>query len=465
MLVIEMITYGSALWLGLYLIGRDPNKPQLRYTGLGLVVYAFSVAAMSLAAVSPSTVAAAWLARLHWSLLFLPAIFWLGAMIYLLPEAGSARERLERVWQIGGSAMAVGLVGLGLTTPLIYEITPQSAQPGPAYPIFVVLLALCLGATVALIIRAYRAASSKIPLGLLLAALIFFGLSLGLMLTPLDWLPREWLVLGVSVDLAILGLVIAVLDAFEEGETLLPDFFRSLDGALLFVLIFAGPVGMTMLLATGVSFPLLTLLVINTGAAIAVQIFADPLQNSLDRVAFAAFPGLRRARADLRSAASVLPRLNDALDVEKLDDDEFVRLTRRTLSHLGNLPRLASSPLTRLPIIDSRLAERDAPDNTLERAAELKRLLAESITQLKPPTEDPFGTTEEWRHYNALYFPYVEGLRPYSRRAEHDDLNPTATEALDWFRTYVPERTLYNWQNAAARLIAQHLREQNGGGE
>lgn len=465
MLVLEIITYALALWLGLYLIGRDPAKPQLRYAGIGLAAYAFSLAGMTLATVSPSAMVAAWLTRLHWSLLFLPAIFWLGAMIYLLPAEAPEREWLSQWWQIGGPTLAGILVGLGLMTNLIYHITPEVAQPGRLYPIFVALLGLCLGATVAVIVRAYRATSTKTPLGLLLVALIFFGLSLGMMLTPFDWLPRSWFMLGMSVDLAILGIVIAVLDAFEEGETFLPDFFRSLDGALLFVLIFVGPVVATLLLATGPTLPMLTLVLINTGAAIAVQIFADPLQNSLDRVAFAAFPGLRRARAELRTAASVLPRLNEAFDMNGLAEDEFIRLTRRTLSHLGNLPRLATSPLTRLPIIDSRLAKRDAPDNTLERAAELKRLLAESIAQLKPSTEEAFGTTEEWRHYNALYFPYIEGLRPYSRRTEYDDLNPTTAEALDWFRTYVPERTLYNWQNAAAKLVAQDLREKNGSGE
>ena len=465
MLILEIVTYILALWLGLYLLGRDPTKPQLRYAGLGLTVYAFSVAAMTLASAAPSSAVALGLTRLHWLLLFMPAIFWLGAMIYLLPEETVARERLGRWWPIGGSALVAVLIILSLTTSLIYHITPDGAQPGPVYPIFVVLLGLCLGATVVLIVQAYRATPTKTALGLLLVGAIFFGLSVGMMLTPFDWLPRSWLVLGVSLDLAILGIIIAVLDAFEEGETLLPDFFRSLDGALLFVLIFAGPVVVTMLLATGATLAMLVLLVINIGAAIAVQIFADPLQSSLDRIAFAAFPSLRRARADLRSAASVLPRLNEALEIEKLEDDEFIRLTRRTLSHWGNLPRLATSPLTRLPVIDSRLAEREAPDSTLERAAELKRLLAESIAQLKPPTEDAFGTTEEWRHYNALYFPYIEGLRPYSRRAEYDDLDPTTAEALDWFRTTVPERTLYNWQNAAAKLVAQHLREKNRNGD
>ena len=32
---------------------------------------------------------------------------------------------------------------------------------------------------------------------------------------------------------------------------------------------------------------------------------------------------------------------------------------------------------------------------------------------------------------------------------------------LDWFRTQVPQRTLYNWQNAAAALVARDLRERS----
>jgi hypothetical protein len=35
-----------------------------------------------------------------------------------------------------------------------------------------------------------------------------------------------------------------------------------------------------------------------------------------------------------------------------------------------------------------------------------------------------------------------------------------ARDVLEWFRTNVPERTLHNWQNAAAKLVAQDLREQ-----
>jgi hypothetical protein len=163
----------------------------------------------------------------------------------------------------------------------------------------------------------------------------------------------------------------------------------------------------------------------------------------------------------LRAAASALPRLDDALELKSLEDAEFNRLTRRAISHMGDLSRLAASPLTRLPLVSTRLAARGAGGDTLDRAAELKALLAESILRLKPRDKGDFGTSDEWRHYNALYFPYVVGLKPYSLRVEQNGFDPTAREALAWFRASVPERTLHNWQNAAAKLVAKDLREKS----
>jgi hypothetical protein len=107
---------------------------------------------------------------------------------------------------------------------------------------------------------------------------------------------------------------------------------------------------------------------------------------------------------------------------------------------------------------------RGAPNETLEPAIELKALLAESVARLKPRGQNGFGTSDEWRHYNALFFPYIVGLKPYSRRATHERLDPAAQQALDWFQALVPERTLYNWQTAAAKLVARDLREQIGEG-
>ena len=96
------------------------------------------------------------------------------------------------------------------------------------------------------------------------------------------------------------------------------------------------------------------------------------------------------------------------------------------------------------------------------RATELKVVLSESIERLRPPNGETIGTTDEWRHYNALYIPYVLGLKPHRRGFSLEEGVDTAVQPiLDWFRTQVPERTLYNWQNKAAELVAQDLRDRS----
>ena len=320
--------------------------------------------------------------------------------------------------------------------------------------------------------------SDRTPTWLGAGLLGYAVLAAGVMLWPPSDDPLYstigWTTVVFGVGLLLASDLVTIRAVLEQGESLLPDLVRSLDGAILATLSFGAPVGLTMWLSTGTTHPLLALLLVITALAIASQVLAEKIQRALDRVAFAALPQLQQQRADLRAVAEALPKASSArkfgLDVptpnplDAWDEEEFARLTRRALSHFGNLPKLTASPLGQLPLVDERLAEHER-DNSLARAAALKALLDEAIAQLKPESHQAFGTTDEWRFYNALYFPYVVGLRPHSRRATHDDLNPAAQQALAWFRSQVPERTLYNWQSAAAKLVAQYLREQSNASE
>ncbi|MBZ0285440.1 MAG: hypothetical protein K8L97_32200 [Anaerolineae bacterium] len=443
-LTFQITTYALALWLGLYLLARDPRKPVLRLTGLGLIAYALGIGLnhLTVYALLPTLVN-----DLSGWLLFLPALCWFGAAVYLLPEAHRLREQLTGVALYGLPVLAILLLLLALN---------QSLVASAVYTIAVGIIACLMLVALLVVTWSFRMARRKRLWGVLLVIDLFLTLSISLLLFPLDFIPRDVAVLAVGLDLFLLGLAIALLDAFDEGETLLPDMLQSAIRSGFAALVFGGQIALMMGIMGGISLPMVLLLYTTIAAALILQIFSGGLQSAVDRLAFT--QQLRQARADLRTAAEVLPRMNPEVDFAALDDEQFAKLTRRALSHMNDLGRLSASPLTHLPLIDSRLAMRGESASTLERAAELKAVLTESIVRLKPRGKGDYGTSDEWRHYNALYFPYVQGIKLLSRDGYVDDADGKAV--LEWFRASVPERTLHNWQNAAARIIARDLRDQ-----
>ena len=155
--------------------------------------------------------------------------------------------------------------------------------------------------------------------------------------------------------------------------------------------------------------------------------------------------------------------VDNKMHVGELGKDEAKHSLERLQKQGGGDYEIIKEPhsggsLTALPVIDDRLVARGAPDQPLERATELKAVLADRIAALKPRDGGEFGITEEWRHYNALYFPYVVGVRAYAQNATAAGLDPVARQAWHWLVTDVPQRSLHNWQNAAARVIAADLR-------
>lgn len=439
------------LWLGLYLLVREPGAAVSRRAGVGLLGYSAALA-VRLLGETTDEVLAGWLDRLLVVLVCVPALAWTGAAVRLLPVPSRRLDRLDRLW----SRVAVpATLALALLAGLLSSRV--------AYLVLATVVLVPLLGLLALVARAARELRPA-PVGALLAvATLFFTLGAALLLLPLDWLPMPLLLLSVDVDLLALGVAVAWCSAFDAGEALRRDMVRSALAAGVVAVLFGGQVALVMLaLGPGQSAALTALLLGTVTAAVAVQVLAAPAHGLLDRLVFAGSPRLTGQRAQLRNAEAALPRRDERTSpavMDAMDAVEFARLTRRALSNYGDLARLTASPLVGLPVIGERLAARRAPDQPLERAAELKALLLESIQRLKPrDASDEFGTTEEWRYYNALYFPYVLGLRPYRRSVDRRRLDPVARRAFDWFATEVPERTLYNWQNAAARLVADDLR-------
>jgi len=444
--------YGLALWLGLYLICRDPRSPRLLFAGLGLVAYALALACDFSITFSP-TGFEPFLERLRWPLLLSPALLWSGVLIHLLPERTILRGHLSRPWPFVAALVFVLLLTASFFTELF-------STPGTTLALAAAVLVLMLSLACFVWWSLRGARGRKIVVALGVVALLF-ALSALIVLFPFEILPRPWALAALGADVLAFGFVVAYFDAFDEGESLLPDMLRSFDAAFFSALVFGGQVGLVILFATGPSAPMLLLLLATVTTAVAVATFADTLGAALDKLALGRASAVIRTRSDLRATSRALPRRDPGLDPSNLGEEEFTRLTRRALSNFGNLPRLSASPLVNLAVVSARLKARSAPDAPLERAAELKTLLAESIARLKPRTDAPFGTSDEWRHYNALHFPYVVGLKPYSSRLRTKPGDPASRQALEWFRVDVPERTLHNWQNAATKLVARDILSRN----
>jgi len=438
------VVFGLSWWLGLYLLARDPRKPVLVLAALGLTSFALVVALDAVRVTrGPHS---ALLSQLEVYLVVVPGVAWCAVLLELARPSDTWRSRV-------GDMVAVVVVAVLAAV----GATLAGGVNGPLrlghWVMFGVISVSTLGA---MVIAVRRQSRPRRAVRVAVVATLFFALGNAILVIPLGLVP-SWLALALTgFDVLTLGVAVALWDAFDEGQALRADMRRSFIGTVVVAALFGGQALIGMAVTTERT-ALTVLLFTSIGIAIAINVLADPLAVVLDRLAFSKSPELRAGRAALRDAEAALP-LRSAHPLDGLDADTFVRLTRRALGHYGDLSKLVASPLTTLPVIDTRLATRGAPDQPLERANELKALLADRIAALKPRDSGDFGTTEQWRHYNSLYFPYVVGVRAYAQNATAAGLDPVARQAWQWFVTEVPQRSLHNWQNAAARVIAADLR-------
>jgi hypothetical protein len=441
MAALSAVVFTLSWWLGLYLLARDPRKPVLVLAAIGLTSFASVVALDAVRLVSGSDV----LSSVEVYLVTVPGIAWFAVLLEMSRPSDTWRSRAGEVALVAAVA-AVAFFGAAMAGNV----------DGPLRIGHWVMFAAISLSSLGAMVKAVLVKPPQPVVTFVVIATLFFALGNAILVIPLGLVP-SWLALAsTGFDVALLGIAVAIGDAFDEGQALRADMLRSFAATAVVALLFGGQL-LIGLAVSGQETALTVLLFTSLGVAIAINVLADPLAGLLDRVAFSRSPGLRADRAALRDAEAALPR-RSANPLDSVDDDTFARLTRRALGHYGDLSKLVASPLTALPIIDERLAARGAPDQPLERANELKALLADRIARLKPRDGGDFGTTEQWRHYNSLYFPYVVGVRAYAQNATAAGLDPVARQAWQWFVTEVPQRSLHNWQNAAARLIAADLR-------
>ena len=442
MAALSALVFSLSWWLGLYLLARDPRKPVLVLAAVGLTSFAAVVALDAVRVASGLH----WLSSIEIYLVAVPGIAWFAVLLELSRPHDTWRSR-------AGELMAVAGVAAGAFIGAAMAGSVEGPMRMGHWVLFGVISLSSLGALLWAVFGPWQ---PRPVVGYVVVATLFFALGNAILVIPLGLVP-SWLALAsTGCDVVLLGVAVAMWDAFDEGQALRSDMLRSFVATGVVVVLFGGQalIGMAM---TGERTALTVLLFTSIAIAITINVLADPLAGLLDRLAFSRSPALRADRATLRRTEAALP-LRSANPLGHVDDETFARLTRRALGHYGDLSKLVASPLTALPTIDERLAARGAPDQPLERANELKALLADRIARLKPRDGGDFGTTEQWRHYNALYFPYVVGVRAYAQNATAAGLDPVARQAWQWFVTEVPQRSLHNWQNAAARLIAADLR-------
>ncbi|MDT5364139.1 MAG: hypothetical protein QOC69_5901 [Mycobacterium sp.] len=444
MAAMSAVVFGLSWWLGLYLLARDPRKPVLVLAAIGLLSFAIVVALDAVRVTGgPHTEL---LSRIEVYIVVVPGIAWFAVLLELSRPGDTWRSR---VGELGTIAVVAALALTGATL--------AGGVNGPVRLGHWVMFGVTSVSTLAAMAVAVRRQNRpRRVLGVAVVATLFFSLGNAILVIPLGLVP-SWLALtSTGIDVLTLGVAVALWDAFDEGQALRADMRRSFVGSVVVAALFGGQalIGMAV---TDEHTALTVLLFTSLAIALSINVLADPLAGLLDRLAFSRSPDLRADRATLRRTESALP-LRSQSPLDGVDDDTFVRLTRRALGHYGDLSKLVASPLTALPVIDDRLAQRGVPDQPLERANELKALLADRIAALKPRDGGDFGTTEQWRYYNSLYFPYVVGVRAYAQNATAAGLDPVARRAWQWFVTEVPQRSLHNWQNAAARVIAADLR-------
>jgi hypothetical protein len=392
--------------------------------------------------------------RVFWLAYPLPVALWVRMAILLRPGA-ELDQTLDRLWWSLVLPVAMVLVIGGMIGNDLFIFA--SYEPGPLYWVFplynIVLMSIGLGLHYHNYQRlSHQDSMRKIFMVLVLASI---GYLVSMMVLLADLLPAPWLFVLLASDYILLGLAGIAYDAFSEGQRIQQDLGMTFIKGALVTGVVVMPWTVALMLSNVQTLSLGIALFFSQGViAIGISL-QDDIEGWLEQLILRR---RNRQREDLRTLLLNSVRQPDPISINTIENpDEFIRLTRRALSHLPNLPRLAASPLTDMPLV---LARVEPNANSLQRAQELRQLLRECIETLRPQSETRYGIGEEWRFYNALYYPYVAGLSPYKRTPPSETLTDELKVVLRWFQQEVPPRTLYNWQNRGAEMIAGILLEQ-----
>jgi len=504
----ELAGFGVFFWLGVYLLVRAPRPSQLIVVSVaGLFAQATFFAASVLRDSTGDPNALGALEHATWWSRVLPLALWFH-FSRLIARSGRAdvpvwHETLLIVFYLAAGAISLlgGFTDLFLT--IVVRDGVASVAPGPAYPIHIAyMLLVMLGVQVNFarsVRRARRRGGAPAQVSLVQLRLLTWGgwafLAGGLWLA-LSYFLRLRLpdvpgYLAMLAGLAVVGYAVAHYGLLLEGQRIERDFLYNLTGIGLIALVYLG-----LLVVAGVR-ALPTLLVLIALVTLS-HTALDVGRRLLDRLFFS--QAEQDARAEARDYAAALgtvpveppppepeqdpapPDQPEAAALPPLDpvpSKEFKDSMRRAISALRTPPRLAQSDLLASEAIEQRVLQAAQEDNRLNRIAALRELLITQIEALRPTASAELpATSDPWRFYNVLYYPYVRGItrsaamsevrRLSEERRRQGQAAPGELEQVLGWLADLDERTYHNWQRRASDMIAenvwQDLLRQRGGG-
>ncbi|PRC45964.1 hypothetical protein C6A85_92510, partial [Mycobacterium sp. ITM-2017-0098] len=224
MITLSALVFALSWWLGLYLLARDPRKAVLVLAAVGLTSFALVVALDAIRVVSASGL----LSRVEIYLVAVPGIAWFAVLLELSRPRDTWRSRAGEAALVGGVAVVAFLGAFmagGVEGPLrLGHWVMLAAVSVPA-----------LGAMIHAVIRR----SQPVPVvGFVIVATLFFALGNAILVIPLGLVP-SWLALAsTGFDVALLGIAVAIGDAFDEGQALRKDMLRSFVGTMVVAVLF-----------------------------------------------------------------------------------------------------------------------------------------------------------------------------------------------------------------------------------
>lgn len=505
LVIIPIAGFGAFLWLSLYIVSRASSQTPLTILSfLATLLQAGYFGMYVLVNLADEKGLGIGLSRGSWWANCLPIALWFHIATLVVRRGRSGPQITPYVAIAYGLGLVITLVGtfsdLFLNYSGAYMQTPTHVyvDSGPLYEVYIVYLALASGGAFFTLARYCWQISSGREVAtpaiflqvifLLVGAGLFMGggLYLALKFKYFSGMPDYPAFVAILLGLGLFGYAIAQYGMLVEGKLGKRDFAYSFCALLLMNLFYC-----VALILVGVKSPLTILVLV--GLVNLTHTLYDWGRSLLDRVFFSRNEqAARQAARDYATALASqpvatpelqavtssepapLPATPDELPGLTSDDKASVKAfndtVRRAITSLKNPPQLIKSPLLSLKMVEKRLQQEGEEDNRLGRAAALKSLLTEMIEQLRPADGATYGTTEAWRSYNVLYFPYVreiskkqayaEAHRMAEQRRRNGIREPGELElALEWLSD-IDEDTFYKWQRRASDTLATILREE-----